>query len=440
MTKKLLLVVAALVAAAIPASANRAVMEMLAASNNAIYVDTVNARVGISTITPATTLDVAGNAQFGRGATKSTFSVTGSLSLPAGASFTVAGSSFVVMNSSVGVGTATPGRTVDILSSTNNEIIRTSRNSLGDGPGLGIDSQGAHNHGAIYMSGTEVAATYGGGFAFGTFATQTADPPANGLSIGGGNLGVGTNSPTQKIHMSSGTLLVDGTAGAISIPAGTVTAATFSGAGTGLTGTAASLTAGSVTTNANLTGGVTSVGNAATVVTNANLTGDVTSVGNATTAAATQPNITTLSGLTSITNPFTITKTTVTEMYVGSTSTSNIAGAWTTWTPTFTGFSVNPTISAARYIKIGKLCTIYLKAYNGSTSNATSMTITLPFAAANTDTQAMPVMVVDVGSFFTGIIQTTANSATASVFNANFTNFTNSGNKGVYAIFTYETN
>ena len=51
--------------------------------------------------------------------------------------------------------------------------------------------------------------------------------------------------------------------------------------GTNITGTASGLTAGNVTTNANLTGGVTSVGNAATVVTNANLTGAVTSVGNA---------------------------------------------------------------------------------------------------------------------------------------------------------------
>ena len=40
-------------------------------------------------------------------------------------------------------------------------------------------------------------------------------------------------------------------------------------------------TSATVVTNANLTGGVTSVGNAATVVTNANLTGHVTSVGNA---------------------------------------------------------------------------------------------------------------------------------------------------------------
>jgi hypothetical protein len=41
-----------------------------------------------------------------------------------------------------------------------------------------------------------------------------------------------------------------------------------------------------VVTNANLTGGVTSVGNVATVITNANLTGPVTSSGNATTITA----------------------------------------------------------------------------------------------------------------------------------------------------------
>ena len=59
-----------------------------------------------------------------------------------------------------------------------------------------------------------------------------------------------------------------------------------SGILTNATGTASGLTAGNVTTNANLTGGVTSVGNAATVVTNANLTGAITSVGNATAIAA----------------------------------------------------------------------------------------------------------------------------------------------------------
>lgn len=43
---------------------------------------------------------------------------------------------------------------------------------------------------------------------------------------------------------------------------GVLSSTSFTGAGTGLTGTAASLTAGNVTTNANLTGPITSVGNA----------------------------------------------------------------------------------------------------------------------------------------------------------------------------------
>ena len=50
---------------------------------------------------------------------------------------------------------------------------------------------------------------------------------------------------------------------------GTITAGTFSGAGTSLTGTASSLTAGNVTTNANLTGVVTSTGNATSIASGA---------------------------------------------------------------------------------------------------------------------------------------------------------------------------
>jgi hypothetical protein len=73
--------------------------------------------------------------------------------------------------------------------------------------------------------------------------------------------------------------------------------------GTNITGTASGLTAGNVTTNANLTGGVTSVGNAATVVTNANLTGGVTSVGNAATVV-TNANLT--GGVTSVGNAATV--------------------------------------------------------------------------------------------------------------------------------------
>jgi hypothetical protein len=73
--------------------------------------------------------------------------------------------------------------------------------------------------------------------------------------------------------------------------------------GTNISGTASGLTAGNVTTNANLTGMVTSIGNATTVVTNANLTGGVTSIGNATTVI-TNANLT--GGVTSIGNATTV--------------------------------------------------------------------------------------------------------------------------------------
>lgn len=73
------------------------------------------------------------------------------------------------------------------------------------------------------------------------------------------------------------------------------------------------------TTNANLTGGVTSVGNAATVVTNANLTGLVTSVGNATSL-----------NLSSITNSLAndITITTANTYYDGPSVAQGSTGTW----------------------------------------------------------------------------------------------------------------
>ena len=96
------------------------------------------------------------------------------------------------------------------------------------------------------------------------------------LAVVNGGTGVTTSTGTGSVVLNTSPTLVT--------PAlGTPTALV----GTNITGTAAGLTAGNVTTNANLTGMVTSVGNATTVVTNANLTGDVTSVGNATTLANT---------------------------------------------------------------------------------------------------------------------------------------------------------
>lgn len=98
-----------------------------------------------------------------------------------------------------------------------------------------------------------------------SFCTDTT----NGAAVWQNIVGVSTTQTLTNKTLTSPTL----TAPVLGTPA--------SGVLTNCTGTAAGLTAGNVTTNANLTGGVTSVGNAATVVTNANLTGHVTSTGNA---------------------------------------------------------------------------------------------------------------------------------------------------------------
>ena len=103
--------------------------------------------------------------------------------------------------------------------------------------------------------------------------------------------------------------------------------------GTNITGTASGLTAGTVTTNANLTGGVTSIGNAATVVTNANLTGGVTSVGNATTVV-TNANLTGV--VTSVGNATSL----------GSFSSANLAAALTDETGSGVNvFATSPSLS-----------------------------------------------------------------------------------------------
>lgn len=86
--------------------------QILAANAAAITVLAANQNVGVQTAVPATALDVNGNAQFGSGATKSTFTTTGSLTLASAATMTastylgVSGATESVNASMTGVGTA----------------------------------------------------------------------------------------------------------------------------------------------------------------------------------------------------------------------------------------------------------------------------------------------------------------------------------------------
>ena len=111
------------------------------------------------------------------------------------------------------------------------------------------------------------------------------------------------------------------------------------------------------------------------------------------------------------------------------------------WVPTFTGFSVAPTITHARYTLIGKTCTIWLRALGG-TSNATSFTFELPFTvSANITTGvALPILAQDNGAIGTtpGRADIVASDATVTCYtNYDAGAWTATGTKGVICSFSF---
>jgi hypothetical protein len=172
----------------------------------------------------------------------------------------------------------------------------------------GITGVGALTAGSLASGFTAVSAPLGGtgfsSYAVGDLiyaATTTSFAKLADVAVGNALIsgGVGSAPSWGKIGLAthvSGTLPVLNGGTGVTASTGTIAVVLSNSptlvtpnlgtpstlVGTNITGTATAFTASNVTTNANLTGGVTSVGNAATVVTNANLTGAVTSVGNAT--------------------------------------------------------------------------------------------------------------------------------------------------------------
>jgi len=65
------------------------------------------------------------------------------------------------------------------------------------------------------------------------------------------------------------------------------------------------------------------------------------------------------------------------------TTAGELGGAWKDWTPTLSGFSVDPTKSTYRYSRIGKWVALSITQIGNGTSNATTFTISLPFTAAS---------------------------------------------------------
>lgn len=120
-----------------------------------------------------------------------------------------------------------------------------------------------------------------------------------------------------------------------------------------------------------------------------------------------------------------------------------ISPAWTTITPTQTGWS-STTILTGRYTQIGKLV-VYTFQVSG-TSNATSATITLPVNAANTANilfEGVNGRSVDNGAALTAAtrfsIDPSSDATKASLFsNMASGNWTASGTKTVRGTVTYE--
>jgi hypothetical protein len=172
-------------------------------------------------------------------------------------------------NIQTAVGTKTDNASANITGGT---IVGITDLAVADGGTGASTAAGALNN--LLPSQTSAANKYlqsdGTNASWDAVSLSTADITGT-LPVANGGTGVTSSTGTGNVVLSNSPTLVTP---ALGTPSALV--------GTNITGTASGLTAGNVTTNANLTGGVTSVGNAATVVTNANLTGAVTSVGNAT--------------------------------------------------------------------------------------------------------------------------------------------------------------
>lgn len=90
---------------------------------------------------------------------------------------------------------------------------------------------------------------------------------------------------------------------------------------------------------------------------------------------------------------------------------------WTSYVPTWGGFSANPTVSVAKYALSDKFCVVVIECSADGTSNATTLTFTLPFAAASTAYTALS-QITNLGSLSTtwGLVATRAGSTTADAY------------------------
>lgn len=218
-----------------------------------LYVDCTNNRIGVGTTAPASKLDVSGDSTI-RGQVTVTSTVT-----VQGNAFSVGTSTLAVANGSVGVGTQNPASKLHLSSgtlsidgdasnpvdirSTNNATVALSFANTNSGASAAVEldlrNDNLTNQGLrLHVQGTGVADSAPFFQDAGTLAADTNLSGGLGLAArnssgnvrfysggdtermrldSGGNLGVGTANPSSKLHLSSGTLLIDGYPAAITV-------------------------------------------------------------------------------------------------------------------------------------------------------------------------------------------------------------------------------
>lgn len=113
---------------------------------------------------------------------------------------------------------------------------------------------------------------------------------------------------------------------------------------------------------------------------------------------------------------------------------------WLAYTPTYTGFSADPTIGS-RFSIVGNICYVIGKSSANGTSNATGFTISLPIvSSASCNVFTSGIVGIDSGAYTVTTV-TIGNSVSAMTLykgTGDGTNFTNSGNKSASPIVFYE--
>jgi hypothetical protein len=162
----------------------------------ALAQDTMFGTVGVRVSSPAldVALDVGGPAQFGSGSIKSTFTASG-LTI-GGNTFTVGGSTIACTGGKCGIGATSTHGTLTVH--------RTASDTISNANSSAWFGDRTANVGATFQQ--TLSSPYG--FAIQALDNVTAVPLL--LNPSGGNVGIGTVNPAAKLHVSSGTLLIDG--------------------------------------------------------------------------------------------------------------------------------------------------------------------------------------------------------------------------------------